>query len=116
MMAHFTNRARARPARRIDTVMSARQAVAIAGYLHQSEDTIIVRRKTAFCISFAITAAELRCGTSHKEIYDCHEKFWHFASNLLLILFIGPQVSPALTCVKFCPVFSDAQTIAETIR
>ena len=59
------------------------------GLFDPSEDTIIVRRKTAFCISFAITAAELRCGAPHEEIYDYHEKFSHFVSNLLANFIYG---------------------------
>jgi hypothetical protein len=53
-------RARAWPYRGIEIVVSLRQAVAIAGYLHQSKDAIVVGQEAALCISFTITAAEAR--------------------------------------------------------
>ena len=40
--------------------MSLRWTVTIAGYLRQSENTIIMRREAALGISLAVTAAEVR--------------------------------------------------------
>jgi hypothetical protein len=60
MTADFMTRARARPDRRMEIILPSRRTVAIAGYLRQSKDAIVVRRETALCISFTVTAAEAR--------------------------------------------------------
>jgi hypothetical protein len=59
MTAHFMTRARARPDRRMEIILP-RRMVAIAGYLRQSKDAIVVRRETALCVSLTATAAETR--------------------------------------------------------
>jgi hypothetical protein len=75
MTADFMTRARPWPGRGKETVMSLQWTVAVAGYLRQSENTMIMRRETALCISFAVTAAEVRYGPLHKEISNCRKEF-----------------------------------------
>lgn len=65
---------RVRPGSRINVAMRPLWAVAITGYLHQSEGAIVARWESTLCIPVTVTAAETGQRPASHETSDCCEK------------------------------------------
>jgi hypothetical protein len=61
------------------------RTITIQGYLHQSEDAIVVGWETALRISLAITATEAKVWSPHHQISDRREKPLDSAGDLHVV-------------------------------